>query len=203
MLSFNELKKGITIVINNQPYEIVRASPLFKGRGHSVVQAKLKNLITGNVISKTFQPSDRFEEAELSKVELKFLYSHRDQYFFCQKDNPAHRFGLSKKQIGSPSQFLKPNQIVEGIIFKGRIINISLPIKVNLKVTEAPPGIKGSRSEPGNKIVILETGAKINTPLFIKSGDIIQINTQTGQYIRRVKEDKSSSSPFAAARVVE
>ena len=187
-LPYSELKKGVKIILDNQPYEIIEASFLFKGRGHSVLQAKLKNLITGNLISKTFHPSDTFEEAEISKIEAEFLYQGRDKFFFSEKENPANRFDLTAEQIGQASQFLKSNQIVEGIIFKNKVINISLAIKINLKVTEAPPGVKGSRAEPGTKIVTLETGAKINVPLFIGEGDIIEVNTQTGEYVRRVEQ---------------
>jgi elongation factor P len=187
MISYNELKKGIRILIDGQPYEMIESAPLFKGRGHSVLQVKLKNLITGNIVSKTFHPSDSFEEAEISKFEAKFLYSHRDIYFFCQKDDSSKRFNLKKEQIGEVTKFLKPNQIVEGIIFKGKVINIFLPIKINLKVIEAPPGLRGGRAEPGTKQATLETGAKINVPLFIKQGDIIEINTESGEYVKRVE----------------
>ncbi len=186
-LSYAELKKGVKIILDSEPYEIIEASHLFKGRGHSVLQVKLKNLTTGNLISKTFHPSDIFEEAELSKIEAKYLYSHRDKFFFCESKNPAKRFDLTAEQIAKQGKFFKPNQIVEGIIFENKVINISLPIKINLKVIEAPPGVKGSRAEPGTKTVTLETGAKINVPLFIKEGDIIEINTQTGEYVRRIE----------------
>ena len=199
-MNFNELDKGITIIIDNQPYEILDASRLFKGRGHSVLQVKLKNLLTGNTVPKTFHPSDSFEEAELQKFKAKFLYSHRGKFFFCEKNPstdslrfrsgqagqaPSKRFDLDDEQIGKESDFLKPNQIVEALIFKEKVINISLPIKISLKVIEAPPGVQGSRSQPGNKTVVLETGTKINTPLFIKEGDIIEINTETNKYVRR------------------
>ena len=185
-LSYSGLKKGIKIILDDEPYEIIEASFLFKGRGHSVLQAKLKNLITGNLISKTFHPADTFEEAEISKIEVKFLYSHRDKFFFCETENPTKRFNLTTDQIGEPGKFLKPNQIIEGIIFEGKVINISLPIKIQLKVIEAPPGVKGGRAEPGTKTVALETGAKINVPLFVETGDIVEVNTETGQYVRRV-----------------
>jgi len=201
-LPYSELKKGVKIILDSEPYEIIEASHLFKGRGHSVLQGKLKNLTTGNLISKTFHPSDIFEEAGLSKIEAKFLYQHRDKFFFCEAKNPTKRvdehsfistrrsagvFDLTLEQIDEQGKFLKPNQIVEGIIFENKVINISLPIKINLKVIEAPPGVKGGRAEPGTKTVTLETGAKINVPLFIEEGDIIEINTQTGEYVRRVE----------------
>ncbi len=106
---------------------------------------------------------------------------------FCKEDNPSFRFELPKEVIGQASQFLKPNQVVEGMQFGGKIINISLPIKVQLKVVEAPPGVKGERAQAGTKQVTLETGAIANAPLFIETGDIIEINTETGEYVRRVE----------------
>ncbi len=187
-LSYPELKKGVKIILDSQPHEIIETSPLFKGRGHSVLQARLKNLITGNLISKTFHPADTFEEAELSRIELKYLYSHRNSYFFSEKENPAKRLELTSEQIGEPGRFLKPNQIIEGIIFENKLINVSLPIKITLKVTEAPPGVRGGRAEPGTKTVTLETGAKINVPLFVNEGDVIEINTQTCQYVKRLEQ---------------
>jgi len=187
-IPYSELKKGKQIIINNEPYEIIEASSMFKARGHSVLQVKLKNLITGNIISRTFHPSDIFEEAELFKIKAKFLYSHRENYFFAEKDNPSKRFSLTKEQISSSVKFLKPNQEVETIIFNEEIINISLPIKIQLKVKQAPPGIKGSRAQAGNKIVVLETGAEINVPLFIEEGDIIEINIEKGEYVRRIEK---------------
>lgn len=185
MLSHNELKKGVKFIFQGQPYEVLEANFLFKGRGHSVVQAKIKNLASGSIISKTFHPAETFKEADVSKTEVKFLYAHRDQYIFCQKEDPVKRFTLRAEQIGEQRQFLKPEQIVEGLSFEGRIINISLPIKLFLKVVEAPPGLKGDRAQAGTKIVKLETGAKLAVPLFIEEQDIIEVNTETGQYVRR------------------
>ena len=189
MLDYSELKKGTRIILSNQPHEIIEASSIFKGRGHSTLQVKLKNLVTGNVVSQTFHPSDSFEEAELEKIKAKFIYSNKGQYFFSEEDNPSKRFSLTEEQIGESSQFLKPNQQVEGIIFNDRVITISLPIKIPLKVIEAPPGLKGGRSQPGTKTVTLETKAEINVPLFIREGDIIEINTQTAEYVRRIEKE--------------
>lgn len=163
---------------------------MFKGRGHSVLQVKLKNLITGNIVQKTFHPSDTAEEAQISKINAKFLYTHRDKFFFSEENNPGNRFNLLKEQIGPAVKFLKPNQIIEEIIFENKIINISLPIKIQLKISQAPPGIKGGRSQSGNKIIVLETGAEISVPLFIKEGDTIEINTEKGEYVRRTGKGK-------------
>jgi elongation factor P len=187
MLSHTDLKKGVRFILNGEPCEVLDSSFVFKGRGSSVVQTKIKNLITGNTLSKTFHPGDQFEEAEIEKIRVKFLYSHRDKFFFCKEENPANRFDLPKEVIGDSVIFLKPNEIVEGMQFQDKIINISLPIKVYLKVKEAPPGVKGDRAQGGTKTVVLETGAEINAPLFIKTGDIIEVNTEKREYVRRVE----------------
>lgn len=186
MINYSELRKGIKIILDNQPYEIIEFAPMFKARGSSVARTKLKNLITGNVVAKTFHPSDTFEEAELEKIELQFLYSHRDKFIFSEKNNPSKRLELTREQLEQQAGFLKQNQIVQGTIFNKEIINISLPIKISLKVIEAPPGLQGNRAEAGTKTITLETGAKINTPLFINEGDVIEINTETGEYVRRI-----------------
>lgn len=188
MLTHTDLKRGVRIILDKEPYEVLTANPMKKAQRRPVIQSKIKNLITGNVFDRNFHQGDTFEEAELTNIKAKFLYSHRERYFFCEEKNPANRFDLSAEQIGTPAKFLKPNLPVEALIFENKVINISLPIKIQLKVTEAPPGIKGDRAQGGTKIVTLETGAKINVPLFIKENDVVELNTQTEQYTRRVEE---------------
>jgi len=189
MLNYSDLKKGIIIIYKNQPCEIIEASAMFKARGHSTLQAKLKNLITGNIISEKFRPSDNFEEAEIKKKEIKFIYNNKDQFVFSEKDNPSKRFSFKESQLGPIVKLLKPNQIIQGLVFNNKIVNISLPIKISLRVSQAPPGIKGDRAQGGNKIVVLETGAEMSVPLFIKEGDIIEINTDKQEYVRRLKKN--------------
>ena len=149
---------------------------------------KLKNLINGTVISKTAQPRDSFDEAEIEKQEASFIYKNKDKYVFSEKENPSKRFELSEDLIGGIGIFLKEGETVTTVLFKDKIINIEMPIKVSLKVVEVPPGIKGDRAQSGNKSITIETGAKINAPLFINEGDIIEINTESGEYVRRVNE---------------
>jgi elongation factor P len=187
MLSHTDLKRGVQIILDKEPYEILEAAPLKMAQRRPVIQSKIKNLITGNVFERNFQQGDTFEEADLKKFEVKFLYTHKGKFYFSEKDNPSKRFELTKEQVGFGTEFLKPNQILTGILFQEKVINVVLPIKIQLKVTEAPPGIKGDRAQGGTKTVILETGAKINTPLFIDSGDIVEVNTETGEYVRRVE----------------
>ncbi len=186
MLSFSELGRGSRIEIDNDPYEIIEAGHMVKGRGKSVLQAKLKNLKTGNVLSRTIRPSESFKEADISKMSIKFLYRKKDEYFFCEEGNPKNRFSLDKEKLDPGVRFLKEGDLTDGVLFNDEIINIIPPIKVVLKVTDAPPGLKGDRAQAGTKVVGLETGAEIDAPLFIKEGDMIEVNTETGEYARRV-----------------
>lgn len=203
MLSYFDLRKGVKFILEGQPYEVLEFQQIYKGRGSAVVKTKIRNLITGQVLEKTFHQSDTFEEAELEKIEVKFLYSHpirprpfdqkggangagREKFCFSEAKNPAKRFELEKEKIGETGKFLKPNEILTGIKFKEKIINVVLPVKVQLKVIEAPPGVKGERAQPGTKSVTLESGTTINVPLFVETGDIVEVNTETGQYVRRV-----------------
>jgi len=186
MSSYSELTRGKIIVINDQPYEIVEALSTFKGRGHSYLQMKLRNLINGSVISKSAQPRDSFEEAEVEEQTAKFIYGSKDKYIFSDEKNK--RFELTEEQVGEKVKFLKANQEVKTILFNEKIINVIVPIKVQLKVTEVPPGVKGDRAQSGSKVVTLETGAKIDAPLFVNENDIIEINTESGEYVRRVNE---------------
>jgi elongation factor P len=187
MITHTDIRKGAQIIIDNEPYEVLESSPMKKAQRRVVIQARIKNMISGNVLERNFHQGETFDEAEITKKEAKFLYSHRDKFMFCETDDASKRFELSQDLIGEASIFLKQNQIVEEIQFQGKTINIALPIKVQLKVTESPPGIRGDRAQGGTKSVTLETGAQINVPLFIKEGDLVEVNTETKQYTRRVE----------------
>ena len=134
----------------------------------------------------TFRPSDSFENPDIDKQELKFIYANKDVFVFCEKDNPSKRIELAENRVGNTGQFLKPNQIINGLFFKNDLVAISMPIKVELEVTETPPAIKGHSASGGNKPAVLETGANINVPLFINPGDVIEINTETSEYVKRI-----------------
>ena len=186
MISYSELNKGKIIIVNDQPHEILEAVNTFKGRGHSYLQMKVRNLITGAVTPKTAQPRDSFEDAEVEEKEAKFIFGNKGKYTFADEKNK--RFELNEEQVGDKVKFLKANQEVKTMLFNDKIINVIVPIKVQLKVTEVPPGVKGDRAQSGNKVVTLETGAKIDAPLFVDEGDIIEINTESATYVRRVNE---------------
>ena len=187
MLTYFELRKGKRFIFNGQPWEVLDFKQVGKAQDVVVAKVKIKNLITGQILDKTFHQDDTFEEAEIEKVPVKFIFSKRGKYHFCEKNNPKHRFELDENRIGESAKFLKPGMELDGLKFKEKVINVSLPIKVQLKVISAPPGIKAGREQPGTKQVVLETGAKINVPLFIKEGDVVELNTETGEYVRRVE----------------
>ncbi|MBI2042528.1 MAG: elongation factor P [Candidatus Nealsonbacteria bacterium] len=187
MLNYTDLKKGIQFIFEGEPYEVLEANPLKKAQRRVVIQTKIRNLITGSVFDRNFHQGNTFEEAELSTFSAKFIYAHRDRYIFAEEKNSSKRFELSREQIGPAVRFLKAGQEVRAEVFGGKIINISVPIKVQLKVTEAPPGVRGDRAQGGTKTVVLETGAQIGVPLFIEEGDIVEINTETEEYVRRAE----------------
>lgn len=187
MLSHTDLKKGTLFIYNGQPYEVLDFSLNFQGRGGSTSQIRMKNLISGNVLSKVFHPGDNFEEAEIEKIKIKYLYNTKGQYFFCEANNPSKRFSITEEQVGQRGKYLKANDIVDGFVFEEKIINVEIPVKVQLKVKEAAAYLRAGRAEAGTKEVILETGAKIQSPSFIKEGDVIEVNTETETYVRRVE----------------
>lgn len=188
ILNYNELKPGKFIIYEGQPYVVVDFHFLRMQQRKPVVQSKVKNLITGKTVEKTFQPSDKFDEAEIETKQIKYLYSHRDEFWFCEKDNPAARFKLNASLLEDVADLLKPNTLVDANFFNEKIISIHLPIKMEFKVVEAPPSTKGNTAQGGSKQVKIETGATINTPLFINEGDVIIVNTESKEYVGRAEK---------------
>lgn len=192
MLEYNEITIRKYIVIEGQPYEVIDNHIFRMQQRKPQNKTKLRNLITGSVKDMTFHASDKVEEADMDTKEVKFLYSNKGENWFCDKDNLANRFKLSAELLGDGMKFLKPNSLVDALLFngddsdEGKIIGVKLPIKVELKVTEAHPAVKGDTAKGGNKQVVLETGATLNVPMFINEGDILRINTETGDYVERV-----------------
>lgn len=194
MLNYNEILTKKFIVLEGTPYEVLDAHIFRMQQRKPVNQTKLKNLISGKVTEYTFHQQDKVEEADLIKREVKYLYNNRGEWWFSEPKDPSKRFKLSPESIGEGGKFLKPNSLVELLVFndsekddeKGQIIGVKLPIKVELEVVEAPPAVKGDTSKGGVKQIKLETGATINAPLFIQEGEIIRINTETGEYVERV-----------------
>ncbi len=190
MLSYNELKIGTIFNLDGQPYQVLEYEFLRMQQRKPVAKTKIKNLITGQVVERNFHPNENFVETEVEKNEVTFLYNHRGEYWFCEKGNPKNRFSMTEEKLGSAGQFLKPNSDVTALEWEEKILNIQLPIKVDLEVSETPPGERGNTAQGGTKLATLETGAKVNVPLFINVGDVVRVNTETGLYYERVEKAK-------------
>src|SRR3989344_3051249 len=183
MFTYNELKPGKFCVLDGEPCVVLEFNFLRMQQRKPVAQTKIKNLISGKTIERNFQVSDKVEEAELTEREAKYLYNNRGEHWFCEANDPSKRFRLDEGLIGESSKFLKANAIIKIVLFNEKIIATKLPIKMELKVTEAPPSTKGNTAQGGSKQVTLETGAILNVPLFVNEGDTIIANTETGEYV--------------------
>lgn len=184
MLSLNEIKLGKILQINNDPYLVVRTEHHKMGRGGAVLKTKLKNLINGTMLEKTFQGSEKAQEAETQKKKASFLYKTETEACFMDSED-YEQASLPLDQIGDKHKFLKEGMIVDSLYFNNILSTITLPTKAEYKVISAPPGIKGNSVGNVTKMVELETGAQITAPLFINTGDMIRVNTDTEEYVER------------------
>jgi elongation factor P len=185
-LAYTDLTKGTLFIMDGAPYEVVDMHFLRMQQRKATVQTRIRNLITGKLLDRNFQASDNFEEAEIERKNAMFIYAAKGEYWFHEEGNPKARFSLSEELVGTQGQFLKPNTKVQTMIFEEKVIKVEIPIKMDFKVIEAPPSIRGNTSQGGTKSVTIEGGAHVNAPLFINEGDMIRINTTTGDYVERL-----------------
>ncbi|MEK7606329.1 MAG: hypothetical protein AAB458_01930 [Patescibacteria group bacterium] len=191
MLAYNDIRIGKVIIFNGEPYAVL-ASHVFRKQQRKPVNAtKLKNLITGKVTEYSFHVSEKAEEADIETRPLTYIYNspakggQAPQWWFHRTGNPSERVTLPEDLLGDQKQFLKEKMELEGLYFEEKPFGIRLPIKMILKVTEAPPNVRGNTAQGGDKLVTLETGAKITTPMFVEAGDMIEVNTETQEYVGR------------------
>ena len=177
-----------TVIMDDDPYLVLSSAISKKDRQKASNYVKMKNLRSGSVVDRTFHQADVLEEAYMEKRDIKFLYENRGEYFFCPPDNPRERIGFGADIVGDGGKYLKENSIVEALVFDDAIMSIITPIKVELKVTEAAPAVKGNTSSGATKEVVLETGATVQVPMFINEGDIVAVNTESGLYSERVEK---------------
>jgi elongation factor P len=192
MLDYNEIRERKYIILDGEPYEVLDVHIFRKQQRKPVNQTKLRNLITGSMRNQTFHANDNVEEAEIGKKTIKFIYkkdnrqTNNSEYWFCDVKNPANRFFLTEDIIGDQWKYMKNDSELEAKMFGERLIGVSVPIKVELKVTEAAPAVRGNTVTGAAKQVKVETGATINVPIFVNEGDTIRVNTDTGEYTERV-----------------
>lgn len=187
-LEYNDVTAKRTIILDDDPYVVLSSAIAKKDRQKASNSVKLKNLRTGNVIDRTFHQSEVLEEADIDKREVKYIYNKNGEWVFCPPDKPGERFSLPEETISDGKEFLKGNSIVNALVFDDEIISIQVPIKVELKVTEAAPAVKGNTTSGASKDVTVETGATVQVPQFINEGDILSINTETGEYSERIEK---------------
>ncbi|MBM3272158.1 elongation factor P [Candidatus Kaiserbacteria bacterium] len=186
MLAYNEVLNKKLVIVDGEPYEVVSAWVFRKQQRKPVNQAKLRNLKTGAVMEHTFHVSDKVEEAEVESRPAVFIFHKNGEWMFHEVGDKSKRFSLTDDMIGDDGKWLKEHTEVAVRWFEGEPIQVNLPIKIELKVTDAPPNTRGNTAQGGDKLVTLETGAKITVPMFIETGDVIRINTENGQYVERV-----------------
>lgn len=187
-LNYNEIIQKKTVIMDDQPYLVLSSALSKKDRQKASNAVKMKNLMTGGVVDRTFHQSDVLEEAEVEKREVKYLYNNRGEYWFCEPDNPGNRFSLDEETVGDLGKYVTENTVVQAMVFNDEIISVLTPIKVELKVTEASEAVKGNTSSGATKEVTLETGLLIQVPQFINQGDVIKVNTESGSYTERAEK---------------
>lgn len=188
ILSYNEITQKKIIEYNGDPYEVLSSHVFRMQQRKPVNQTKLRHLVSGKVLEISFHQNENVPEADIGKMEAMFLYANRGEAWFAEAGNPKNRFSFPEETVHDKIQWLIPNALVQVMLYKDKPASISIPIKIDSKVTEAPPAIKGDTATGGNKLVTLESGATVTTPLFINPGDIIRINAETGEYVERVEK---------------
>jgi elongation factor P len=188
VLSYNEILPKLVIDYNNEPYEVL-SSHIFRMQMRKPVnQTKLRHLISGRVIEISFHQNESVKEADVGDMEARYLYTNKGQSWFAEEGNPKNRFFFTEDAIADKVQWLTQNDLVDMVTYQEKPITVKIPVKVDLKVTEAPPTIKGDTVSGGSKQVTLSSGASVNAPLFINEGDVLRINTDTGEYVERVSK---------------
>ena len=190
-LEYNEIREKKIIIYDGEPCEVIESHVARTQQRKPQNQVKLKTLISGKTINATFHVSESADEADIAKKPITFLYHNRGEYWFCDPEDKSKRFKLDETLIGNAVKFLKQNSNVEALVWENedeveQTIKITLPIKINFVVKEAPPAVRGDTSKGGMKVITLENGATLNAPMFINEGDTISVNTETGEYAERV-----------------
>ena len=187
MLSTTDFRKGLKIEIDGEPYTIVDFQHVKPGKGGAFVRTKIKSLISGRVLDKTYRSGDKVDKPDLEMTDAQFLYSDGEHYHFMNTST-FEQFPLSPDQMAGSQSFLKEETVVELLIHNGKPLSVELPTFVELAVTEAEPGIKGDTASGAQKPITVETGFQVNVPLFISEGDVLKIDTRDGSYVEKVNK---------------
>jgi elongation factor P len=186
-LSINEIKTGVTILVDDQPCLVIDAQHVKPGKGAAFVRAKVRNLKNGSIQERTFRGDDKIEPAFIEERKLQYQYSSGGLYHFMDQET-YEEIAVAEETIGDKSKFLKDNLEVSAYSYKDEILNVALPNSVEIKIIQTEPGVKGDTAKSGTKPAKIETGAIIQVPLFINEGDCIKVDTRSGAYVERVNQ---------------
>ena len=187
MLESGDLRKGLKLELDGEPYVVLQFEFVKPGKGQALYKCKLKNMLTGAQFEKTFRSGEKFKEGNLEEAEMEYLYADGDQLCFMNTSTYDQEF-VSREQVGEAIDFLKENTVCSVLFFDGRPIGLSLPNFVDLRVAETEPWAKGDTAAGSTKPATLETGYDLQVQPFIEEGELIRIDTRTGEYVERVKE---------------
>ncbi len=185
MIQAGEFRNGMTIEIEGSVYQVIEFQHVKPGKGAAFVRTKLKNIVSGGVVEKTFRPTEKCEQAHIDRSDKQYLYNDGDLYYFMDVET-YDQIALSKDDIGEALKFVKENEMVKMLAYKGSVFAVEPPLFVELAITETEPGFKGDTATGATKPATVETGAVVNVPLFVEVGDVIKIDTRTGDYLSRV-----------------
>lgn len=186
MYGTNQFRNGLKIEIDNEPFVIVDFQHVKPGKGGAFVRTKLKSLMTGNVLERTFRSGEKVGKPQLEEKEMQYLYSSDNQYHFMDMETYEQLF-LTEEQLGTNKNYLQENIVVKVLFYNGQPIGLDVPIFVELRIVETDPGVRGDTASGGTKPAKLETGATVQVPLFLNIDDVIKVDTRTGTYIERVQ----------------
>ena len=184
MVSAGDFRNGVTLEIDGQVVQILEFQHVKPGKGAAFVRTKLKNVINGGVVERTFRPTEKLPAARIARVDMQYLYADGDLYNFMDV-NTYEQIALSSDVVGEALKFVKENETVKVCSYNGKVFSVEAPLFVELEITDTEPGFKGDTATGATKPATLETGAQINVPLFVNQGDRVKIDTRTGEYLSR------------------
>lgn len=184
MISAGDFRNGVTIEYEGNLFQIIEFQHVKPGKGAAFVRCKLKNIRTGGVIEKTFRPSEKVPKAHIDRKDMQYLYADGELYHFMDQTS-YDQIAINASAIGDALKFVKENEVVKVVSHEGVVFDIEPPLSVELQITETEPGFKGDTATGATKAAIVETGAKVMVPLFIEEGEVIRIDTRTGEYTGR------------------
>ena len=187
MVEAGDFKNGVTFEMDGNVFQVVEFQHVKPGKGAAFVRTKLKNVITGAVIEKTFSPTDKYENAYVERKDMQYLYNDGELYYFMDLET-YEQLPLEESKLGDNFRFVKEEMLCKIISYKGNVFGVEPPMFVELAVSDTEPGFKGDTATGASKPATLETGAQIKVPLFINIGDVLKIDTRTGEYLERAKQ---------------